>query len=147
MTDANKHGGQHGGQQGNGPQGAQSMHNTPADAAAHERDVTHALRLTQEVQSDPNSPDTQQKLADIASILQSIDARTGRRDPSQRAATGMSGKVDAARSTVAQAQTTQAGTPDWMALIADLLKILTDLHVVPTPQSGGANSSPTGSAQ
>jgi hypothetical protein len=59
----------------------------------------------------------------------------------------MSGKVDAARSTVAQAQTTQAGTPDWMALIADLLKILTDLHVVPTPQSGGANSSPTGSAQ
>jgi hypothetical protein len=76
MTDANKHGGQHGGQQGNGPQGAQSMHNTPADAAAHERDVTHALRLTQEVQSDPNSPDTQQKLADIASILQSIDART-----------------------------------------------------------------------
>ena len=115
------------------------------DEQAHTRDVTRALRLAQELQSDPHADDATAKLEEISQILDAIDARTGRRDPTKRSGAqhidATQQKTQTAHDVIDKAQQVSFGTPNWMALITDLIQVLRDLNVIPSNQPQANDSS------
>jgi hypothetical protein len=108
-----------------------------SEKAAHHRDVTLALKMAERMR-DNESERTGPNYTELVTLLEAIDARTGRRDPTKRTgkaalsehATKTSSAVDTAR----KLNGLSMGSPNWMSLITDLITILNDLHVIPSNQ-------------
>jgi hypothetical protein len=107
------------------------------ERAGHERDVTRAIKIAEDLRDNPETRDGA-KYSELVALLDAIDARTGRRDPTKRdgkaALSAQSSKTSTALETARKLNGLSFGSPDWMRLIQDIITILNDLHVIPTNQ-------------